>query len=181
MWELDLGPRRVVTGAKAVLIGCLFVSIAGCSSSPPDALKVSACSLVPTDQVQVALGVVPDLKMTTNRPGLCGYSGTVAGVGTARLTIEVTQGTDASSLPPGVSGKVNPEVQPYGPGGKSGSLEAYWIHTSPPLDSPSNVRGLDSGVLSATKDGYVVRIRIANSHGAVFPAGQIMSILLAKV
>jgi hypothetical protein len=169
------------SGLAVGLGALLLVSAGGCGSSTPQALRVPACSLVSVEEVQIALGVVTDLRPTLNRPGACTYTGTAAGVGTASLGYAITTGIDAKSVPAGVTGKMYQEPVFYGPDGKGGSVEGYWIPASPSVNDSSPSRSLYSGVLSASKDGYLIRITISSKVSASFPASQVMAVLLPQV
>lgn len=136
----------IASAALIVATGLASVTLSSCSS-PPEALQGPACSLITPASVEYALSV-KGVHTVVNQAGHCTYAGTGSG-SDSRLTFEIYRGDDAMDLPHGVKGKV------YGPD-PVGHVQTYWIPLT--TSTGASLVAFNTGILSGSKDGYVVRV-----------------------
>jgi hypothetical protein len=145
---------RISRAGLLVVAGLAPITLFACSSTP-QALEVPACSLLSPAQARLSLAS-PNVQAVASRPGYCTETGTGAGSRVSSLTIRIYEGSDASTVPPGVTGSTfPPEPVFYSPGGTQ-SVEAYAIPVAP--SAAGAQQGLHAFMLSASKDGCVIRV-----------------------
>lgn len=161
-----------------VLAALTLVSVVGACSSTALALKTPSCSLLSQAQARIALAS-PEVRVVMNRPGYCAETGTGAGSRVSTLTVEIHPGSDASRLPAGVTGPTFPPEPLFYTQGGSKNIEAYEV---PMAATESEAQqGLHAYLLSANKDGYVIRVEVGGLYDALGGARLALEGLLPHV
>lgn len=160
-----------------VSLTVMGIAVAACSSTP-DAIRAPTCNMLSPAQARSVL-LSPIVHVNTNRAGYCAETGTGEGTRITRLTIRIYKGTNARSLPRGTGvhfGPYGPNPIPYSPGK---FVEGYWISLTPPPLSTLPPGSTGSGILSAAKDGYIVRAWVTDSPIAEASATNALGLVLA--
>ena len=151
--------------------------VSGCSAPLPQALRTPACRLFTEAQARLIL-LSPSVQVVASRVGYCVESGSGEGSRVTHLTLRVYVGSDAAKVPPGTGihyGWYPNELVSYSPGKY---VEGYWIPLTPTTTSLSALQG---GILSASKDGYVVRAWVTDSPDAMEGTQNAVGVVLAHL
>jgi hypothetical protein len=174
--------RYVIVCWKKCYLAGVLISVAGlvggCSSPLSKAGLVPACRLFNPAQTRLVLAS-PNVQLDESRVGYCAESGLGEGSRVTHLTVQVYKGADAAKVPRGTGvhyGWYPNEVVPYSPGKH---VEGYWIPLTPTTITPPGT--LQSGILSAAKDGYVVRAWVTDAPNALGELVNAVGLVLAQV
>jgi hypothetical protein len=159
--------KFTLTAAAAGIV----LMLSSCSTVP-EALNKPACALLKPSQVEYALSV-SSVRIVKSRVGYCEYAGTRLG-SRSRLIYVIYKGTEAGTVPPGVNGRS------YGPNPVDG-IETYFVPITPPIINSSDLLKYYSGILSASEDGYVIRVTATRLDDSLTGARLALEPLLPQV